>query len=477
MKVQVQDKFAAESEKEKEIKGVVNMASIGGLSTSTSSSISSLRGYGGLASGMDRDELIEGMTSGTQTKITKQQQAKTKLEWEQQAYRDISDKMISFANKYTSTMSSSTNLFSDTFWGAASTIVKGANSKFVSVAGSNRTAAANVSILGVKQMAKNATLTMGRTVSDRKVKTGEIDTGSVDVNALGGKSLQFKIGGTSYSVSLSYGDGTPYKTAKEAAEAINKAMEKVEVKIGGKTSNLSKFVKVNGEDSKDGAFTFSLGDGAQGNEVKLVGGTALNAMGFKVESKDVKEEEPGFISKDGYVLSEGPKTGAASKLINSLSFAQRMGGKSLTFSYNGTAKSIDLPSLGKMYQYASGKDIVDNNGYLIDEDGYRFDKDGKRINSKGYLIDENGNEIKDINNNSIKGQAVKFGKVDEETGNILDSEGKVVNGTDGQSLKAEERSNSLEYVRKALQDSLDAAFGKGRIEVKLEPETVDGNGK
>lgn len=449
------------------------MASIGGLSTSTSSSISSLRGYGGLASGLDRDELIEGMTSGTQTKITKQQQAKTKLQWQQEAYRDISDKMISFADKYTSTMSSGSNLFSDVFWGAASTTVKGANSKFVSVAGSNRTAAANVSILGVKRMAKNATLTMGKTVSDRNVKTGEIDTGAVNVNALGGKSLEFEIGGTSYSVSLSYGDGTPYMTAKEAAEAITAAMEKVEVKIAGKTSDLSKFVKVSGEDSKDGTFTFSLGDGAQGNEVKLVGGTALNAMGFKMESEDVKEEDPGFISKDGYVLSEGAKTGAVSKLDDTLSFARRMGGKSLTFSYNGTTKSIDLPSLGKMYQYASGKDIVDNNGYLVDEDGYRFDKDGKRINSKGYLIDEKGNEIKDTNNNSIKGQAVKFGEVDEQTGNILDSEGNVVNGTDGQPLKATERSNALEYVRKTLEDSLDAAFGKGRIEVKLEPK----NGK
>ena len=73
------------------------MASIGGLSTSTSSSLSSLRGYGGLASGLDRDELISGMTSGTQSKIDKQQQAKTKLEWQQEAYRQISDKMIGFA--------------------------------------------------------------------------------------------------------------------------------------------------------------------------------------------------------------------------------------------------------------------------------------------------------------------------------------------------------------------------------------------
>ena len=37
------------------------MATIGGLSSS-SSNASSIRGYGGLASGLDRDTLIENMT-------------------------------------------------------------------------------------------------------------------------------------------------------------------------------------------------------------------------------------------------------------------------------------------------------------------------------------------------------------------------------------------------------------------------------
>ena len=41
------------------------MARIGGLSGTTSSSLNGLKGYGGLASGLDRDSLIEGMTQGT----------------------------------------------------------------------------------------------------------------------------------------------------------------------------------------------------------------------------------------------------------------------------------------------------------------------------------------------------------------------------------------------------------------------------
>ena len=96
------------------------MASIGGLSGTTSSSLNGLKGYGGLASGLDRDSLIEGMTQGTTSKIYKQQQKKDLLQWEQNAIRGITDKMIGFADKYLSTYSSSTNLFSNSFSGEES---------------------------------------------------------------------------------------------------------------------------------------------------------------------------------------------------------------------------------------------------------------------------------------------------------------------------------------------------------------------
>ena len=82
--------------------------SIGGLSSTTSNSI---RGYGGLSSGLDRDTLIENLTYGTTSKIEKQEQKKTQLEWQQTAIRNIAEKMMAFADKYTATLTSSTNLF------------------------------------------------------------------------------------------------------------------------------------------------------------------------------------------------------------------------------------------------------------------------------------------------------------------------------------------------------------------------------
>lgn len=443
------------------------MASIGGLSTSTSSSISSLRGYGGLSSGLDRDELIEGMTSGTQTKITKQQQAKTKLQWQQEAYRQISDKMINFAEKYTSSMSSITNLFSDSLWGAASTSVIGANSKYIGVSGSSK-AAAGLSILGVKTMAKNATMTMNKSVSDRAMSTSAINTGWENVSQIGGKSLSFKVGDKSYSITLPYGDGDKYNNAQDVADAINAALKKQDVTFSNsstKERKLSDFVKA-GVDAA-GNLTLEKGDKTEGNTVLLTGGTALDNLGFKAALDAAKEEK-----KDGVTLGTDVLASKGITFYESQSFAQRMGGKSLTFNYNGTSKSIDLPSASEFYQYASGKAIADKDGYLIDEDGYRFDKDGQRVNKKGNRIDENGDEIKDENGDPIKGgEAIKFGKVNQK-GELLDSKGNVVNGADGQPLKIQERPDQLSYLEEALQKSLDAAFGKGRIEAKIDKDQI-----
>ncbi len=354
------------------------MASISSLSASTNSAMSSLRGYGGLASGLDRDELIEGMTSGTQTKISKQEQKKTKLEWQQEAYRNISDKMIAFASKYTSTMSSSSNLFSDAFWGAASTSVVGKNSKFIGVSGANKTAAANVTILGVKQMAKNAQMMSSSAVSDRKLTTSAVNTGEMDISTLAGKNLTFKVGDKSYSVSIPYGTGEPFANVEDAAKAINEAMAKVEVSYTGssKKGTLADFVEVG---TAGGRFTIS----SKGNEVTLTGGSAMAAMGYQdlydAEKKDGKKGIEIKSAAKGGTLATKP-----AELSESQTLAQRLGGKSLTFSYNGTSKYIELPS------------------------------------------------VADIANNAKDG--------------------------DG----------GLEYVKEELQKSLDAAFGKGRVEVDLD---------
>ena len=168
------------------------MSTIGGLTGSTTSNI---RGYGGLASGLDRDSLIEGMTMGTTNKITQQQKKKTQLEWKQSAVQNITNQMIAFANKYTSSWSSKTNLFSSVLWGRNQITTTGKNNKYVSVSGT-ATAADAITIMGVKQLAEKAKWTSSGQVSNQTLSTGTVDaTKNYDIYNLINTDIDFKIGG------------------------------------------------------------------------------------------------------------------------------------------------------------------------------------------------------------------------------------------------------------------------------------------
>lgn len=54
----------------------------------------------GINSGYDTESMIEAMMSAYQTKIDTQQKKLTKLTWQQEAYRDVTDKLTTFKNKY-----------------------------------------------------------------------------------------------------------------------------------------------------------------------------------------------------------------------------------------------------------------------------------------------------------------------------------------------------------------------------------------
>ena len=89
------------------------MASIGGVSGggSGSSIFGNRPVISGLASGMDTESMIENAVSGYKMKISNLQQQRTRLEWQQTAYRSIISKMVSFNQKYLS-YASGNNLMS-----------------------------------------------------------------------------------------------------------------------------------------------------------------------------------------------------------------------------------------------------------------------------------------------------------------------------------------------------------------------------
>ena len=126
---------------------------VNGTSSATSSLLSSGRmNISGLASGMNTDEIIEGMTVGTRSKIAKVKQQQTLLGWQTDAFRGIADKLISLSTKYTSYMSPATNLMSTRLFSKTVVAAQGANASKVSITGAGHD---NMSIAGVKQMAKS----------------------------------------------------------------------------------------------------------------------------------------------------------------------------------------------------------------------------------------------------------------------------------------------------------------------------------
>lgn len=318
------------------------MASIGGLSGSTSNSLSGLKGYGGLASGLDRDSLIESMTQGTTSKIYKQQQKKTSLQWEQTAIRNITDKMIAFSDKYLSTYSSSTNLFSSTFWGRNNISVLGSNSKYVSVSGSSSTAD-TLSILGVKQLAKKAQMTSGSAASDGILKTGKIDLSDQKAENLEGKTIEINYGDKNYTVTLPSGSDYKYDSVDNIVKSLNKAFENVELD-GGKKLNDVLAVETKGDRI---VFKDKVNNG---NIFKLTGGTALSHLGFK--NKPDSEFKEMDITSAGL---ESVRDITEDDIFTKTPFIDRIAGKELTFTYNGVSKSIKLPE----------KDAL-NNGNILD---------------------------------------------------------------------------------------------------------------
>ena len=150
------------------------MASVSGATSSLGNT--SLRGYGGLGSGIDRDSIIEQMTAGTQSKITKQKNNMTSLSWKQEAYQAVSDKMLDLQDHYFS-FASGTNLKYPSMFAKNQITSMGDSdiTKFVSATGASDMLE-YLSILGVKKLATSSSL-----VSDKR-GTSSIKTNITEDN-------------------------------------------------------------------------------------------------------------------------------------------------------------------------------------------------------------------------------------------------------------------------------------------------------
>ena len=389
------------------------MASVSGATSSLGNT--SLRGYGGFGSGIDRDSIIEQMTAGTQSKITNQKNKMTSLGWKQEAFQAVSDKMLALQDNYFS-FASGTNLKYPSMFAKNQITAMGDSdiTKFVSATGSSNMLD-YLSILGVKQLASSSTLqsaSKGTSSIHTGITQDSLANPVYKSSLLQGRQLRFgtysgdqyqsagiftfpssykdKDGdGKDITVPIDYTidldaavevDGVTMTGGEKLAMQLNKALSQSGIKSGEDSiSDVMEFVYA------DGKMNLQTKAGKTTNLVINSSSSALTALGYNPQNADGTDK----TVSDGISLSEFNENQKQlnDTYVNRQTMTQYLTGKKLTISFGGQTKEIELVKSGDTFANLDDlKDIVQdrlNQAFGTDNikvaGGTRHDADGNPV--------------------------------------------------------------------------------------------------
>ena len=361
------------------------MASVSGAASSLGNT--SLRGYGGFGSGIDRDSIIEQMTAGTQSKITNQKNKMTSLGWKQEAFQAVSDKMLALQDNYFS-FASGTNLKYPSMFAKNQITAMGDSdiTKFVSATGSSNMLD-YLSILGVKQLASSSTLqsaSKGTSSIHTGITQDSLANPVYKSSLLQGRQLRFgtysgdqyqsagiftfpssykdKDGdGKDITVPIDYTidldaavevDGVTMTGGEKLAMQLNKALSQSGIKSGEDSiSDVMEFVYA------DGKMNLQTKAGKTTNLVINSSSSALTALGYNPQNADGTDK----TVSDGISLSEFNENQKQlnDTYVNRQTMTQYLTGKKLTISFGGQTKEIELVKSGDTFADLDDlKDII-----------------------------------------------------------------------------------------------------------------------
>ena len=311
------------------------MATVGGVSSSTTTNSFYNNKISGLASGLDTETLIENMTAATRSKIAKQKQKKQTVQWKMDAMRSISNLLVSFRNKYASFTSPSTNLLNSDFFSRNLINTIGENSKYIKATGASNSAD-SLSILGVKNLASSASMNIA-SASDKLMESGDLDLSDgaeSTISAIAGGTIRVKY--ADKITSISFASSGEFNTMQDVADAINEQFDSSKINVEASVEN--------------GNLVFKGDKGYEGSSFEILDGTGgtLEALGIKAESK---------LSGSGSTIKG---TGTDANLKKTVKTWDAIGGKSMTFSYNGVTKQIKLATKEEVDEYKTKNGITDN---------------------------------------------------------------------------------------------------------------------
>lgn len=347
------------------------MASVSGATTSLGNT--SLRGFGGLASGIDRDSIIEQMSLATNTKIQNQKNSITSLTWKQEAYRSVIDKILDLQDNYLS-YSASSNMLDPAIFSKSVITANGDEkvTKYLTASGSSELLD-YMSVRGVESLATAANV-QSKTMTSGEIKTGMGFFEEAKTSNLEGKQLIFGQDQTegrfnnlaTFTFYSSYKDENGVTqnidytaSADDLAKQLNAAIKANKFTIeehdnSGTTLkftavddklvvNYAKATNIQINDQWDASTPI---DDNKGYIVRS-NSSALSALGFTGKDSDDKDIEKEGTNKYGYKLStvnayitkDNYEKNSITRYANMAEFLK---GKKFTVTYGGTSKSVEL---------------------------------------------------------------------------------------------------------------------------------------
>ena len=331
--------------------------------TSSSLGNTALRGFGGLASGIDRDALIEQMTARTTSKITAKKQAMTKLEWKRDAYRSISNKIIDLQDNYLS-YSATKSLKNSDFFAKNQVSVQGDPdyTKYISATG-NADTASRVSVLGVNKLATSATLISGEKKTENEkdsaitlggISASDFENKEVKTSNLSGTKLTFgtySITDKQFTTEATFTFPTSYekKLDNGKTETVTIDYTASSDKIVEQLNEALDSQGFLGKDGKSGIKFTLNGDQIQISQTDsitdkgksyVIRGTssALKSLGFNSGNMNQDEIDNGISLKEFNDHTSSFEAAAITKQP----LSGYLKGKSISVSYGGQTKNIEL---------------------------------------------------------------------------------------------------------------------------------------
>lgn len=365
--------------------------------SSSSSSTSSLgntalSGFGGLVSGLDRDSLIEQLTSGTQQKVTEQKQNLTRNEWKQEAYRDITDKVLDFEDNYLM-FSSGTSMKDPGFFSKNVITAEGDEdaTKYVKASGTSDLTG-YVKLNGVKQLATAATLISSTKGGATAVTTKGNLLSEIKSSNLTGKSIEFgtwnetdgkfevkstfkfpttfidTVDGKETKKTIDYTMSDKNELARELNLAIEQSDEGASIGTGDGTS--LKFTYDADSDALK-IDTSGLGSDAAKYAIRDTS-SALSALGL--DKSALKDASKGISIDD---FNSNVKDFSASS-VSSRKIENYLADNDLTVTYGSTTRTVDLLTTEQRDAIAA-KTYADDQEKLDDIASYIQENIGKQF--------------------------------------------------------------------------------------------------